>query len=383
MEEEVLDAEEEEMVKTARGFDLARCMAKLHTRGLWVLIMVALGTFDVFINWMNTLQFSLVEMEHGLITGPAQHTAWKWLIAFSVVSTVFYIPEMANTFSVFCYDGATMVSLIYELVFTLAFKHVPLNALNYYIALCRSQYFTLLQTFSSTSHILYVFVRLLWYAHMEGKILRTSEGSKLRNGVFLVCCALFASSMAMPIMCWRFRPSGHFSDALVQNASLFLFNSKHFDIASLPNYDVSQLVLAEGRNLQHPSLIPHLHKVTSAGLTGLMVTHECRPLVNLSFTPEECHHSDSLLFRFVYYNKIAGSPYGTIRYNFATVMKAENLLPNGTCVDSEKELSWNLYYLNIMPQVRGRKMRIVVNRPWKHTCVTPTPWYDKRIHVCP
>ena len=382
MEEEE-ELETEEPVKVVGRCDVDRCIAKLHTRGLWVLIMVLLGTFEVFINWMNALQLSKVDIEYGLITGPAPHIAWIFLIAFSVISTVFFIPEMANTFSVFCYDGATMISLIYELVFTLAFKHVPLNALNYYIALCRGQYFTVLQTFCSTSHILYVFVRLLWYAHMEGKILRTSDGSKVRNALFLVCCALFATSMAMPIMCWRSRPSSRLTDALVQNASLFLFNSESFDVARLPNYDVSQLVLDEGRDFRHPALIPSLLEVTNAGPSGVKATFKCRPHMNLTFSPEECRNSTSLVFKFVYQKKIAACPYGTIRYNFATVRKGQNLPPNGTCVEAEKEISWSLHYLHVMPQVRGRKTRIVVDRPWTRTCISPTPWYDKHIHVCP
>ena len=378
-EEEALDSEA--MVQTTHGCTASKCLAKTHTRGVWVLIMMLLGTFDVFISWMNVLEMARVDVRHGLITGAPPAAAWRSLIAFSVVSSAFYIVETANTFSVFCCGGTTAVSLIYELAFTLALKHLPLNALNYYIALCRSQYFTLTQTLCGTSHMSYGFVRMLWYAHMEGKILHLSEGSRLRNGVFLLCCALFATSMAMPVMCWRSLPSTSLEDAAIRNTSLFLFNGEHFNATCLPDCNVSELVLAQGGDLRRPSLIANLHRVISAGPAGLMVASECRQHVNHSFTPEECHASDSLLFKFIYHKKISGSPYGTIRYNFATVTGPE-LAPNGTCVDSETEFSWGLYYLSVKPHVRGSNLSIIVNRPWKYACITPTPWYDERIDVC-
>ena len=367
-----------------RGCTTSKCLAKTHTRGVWVLIMVLLGTFDVFISWVNVLEMSHVEMRHGLITGPPPVAAWRALFVFSVVSSALYFVETANTFSVFCHGGGTTsVSLIYDLAFTLAFKHLPLNALNYYIALCRSQYFTLIQTLCGTSHMSYGFVRMLWYAHMEGKILHLSEGSKIRNGVFLLCCALFATSMAMPVMCWRSRPSTSLDDDAVKNTSLFLFDDEHFNVTCLPDCDISELVLAQGGDVRRPSLIPNLHRVIHAGPAGLLVTSECHQM-NHSFTPEECHGSDSLLFKFIYYKEISGSPYGTIRYNFATVTtKPEHLAPNGTCVDSETELSWGLYYLSVKPHLRGAlNPRVIVNRPWKYACITPTPWYDERIAVC-
>ena len=139
----------------------------------------------------------------------------QWLFIFYCASYCF---TQINTLSVYCRDGFTLVSISIEMLFTVPAVHIPIAALNYFTALCRAGHTSMLQvpgilkcvlnTFyfyellesirnficitytipwvsmasidlkynlvdrqvlSGAFSIVFVFVRMVWFAHMQGK----------------------------------------------------------------------------------------------------------------------------------------------------------------------------------------------------------------------
>ena len=71
--------------------------------------MFLLGTADVFVNWLNLLNLTHEDRQRGLIVGPIPDFLWIMLLVFTLISTVLYFPEAANTFSALFNGGQSKV----------------------------------------------------------------------------------------------------------------------------------------------------------------------------------------------------------------------------------------------------------------------------------
>jgi len=64
---------------------------------------------------------------------------------------------------VYSTQGDTLVPLHYELPVTLLLEHIPLAATDYFVARCRREYTTNVETICGIVRIIFIFVRLIWY----------------------------------------------------------------------------------------------------------------------------------------------------------------------------------------------------------------------------
>ena len=379
---------------------------KLRTRFTWVGIMFLLGTSDMLMQWVNLADLSSPQQEHGLVLGPPTYITWVTLFSFTILGTVAYIPETINTFSVFFRDGQTLVPLTLELLATLTLEHIPLSAISYVISNCRISYASVVQTGCGALRILFVFVRLLWYAHLEGKMLMKHDETKLKKGFFMLCCALYAFTMAFPVMVWRERPSLHLSESDVRNVSIYLLKAPMLQQGGLSHLNIDYLLRKQGRSLEYPYVIRSLTPIFERRDHGVHARYTCN--LNASHVPKECLDTEALCLKFIYVPNAGSGPYGQILYNFAKVSTSDTFTyenttssgvvyrnlnnqtaVNGTaqpvdisgCRQSRDALmhGWGLHYFNT--EHKSSKPIQVFN-PWKGTCTNPTPRYDPNIDVC-
>ena len=300
------------------------------------------------------------------------------LVLFTTVGSVLYVLEAANTFSVFRRDhGRTYVPLIYELLVTLPLVHIPQAAINYFVARCRQQNTTTYQTLCGTFSIMFVFIRLVWYAHQEGKLLRADDKRKVKNAFVMLVCALYAMSMAFYIMNWRYSPGATLLDDQVKNISIFMLKAPFLENEYVSRYNVDHLLALQGWSRKQPELIPSVLKIKSAPTPpGVLMPYYCKH--NATFVPFECHPPgvSHLAFRFMYVPHIMGSPYGEIIYNLAAIYS------NGSCSETGSDLAdgWRLWYFNVKRAPRGGN--VLLTSHWPQTCTVPKPWYNGTISVC-
>ena len=356
---------------------------KLKTRVTWVVVMVILGTADVILNWLNFVDLLDEKQSHGLIIGPPTPALWICLLGFTIVGSVLYIPETFNTFSVFFYQGQTRWPLTYEMLVTVPLEHIPLSAINYFISHCQKDYGSLLQTACGAVSIMFLFIRLVWYAHMEGKSLKANDKAKLNKGFFMLCCALYACGMAFPIMNWRVDPASSIGKKDIQNISIYLLNAPMLEGRGYKNFSIEYITEVEG----NPILVRSIYSIYDKKMAGTYAAYKCDN--NTKILPRECQTGPpavhSLCFKFVYASKDNGGakPYGQIWYNFAGL----TLMPGGgyTCKNSARDLrsNWKLWYFTGKPMRPDHPTYLVLYDPWEGTCTNPTPWYKSHeIDVC-
>jgi len=63
-----------------------------------------------------------------------------------------------------CYStqGDTLVPLHYELPVTLLFEHIPIAATDYFVARCRREYTTNVESVCGIVRTVFIFLRLIW-----------------------------------------------------------------------------------------------------------------------------------------------------------------------------------------------------------------------------
>ena len=358
--------------------------AKLRTRLSWATGMFILGTTDMLVNLLNCLDLTRADLARGLMMGPPTLALWVSLCVFTGVGTIIYIPETINTFSVFFNDGRCLVPIHLELLVTLPLESIPLAGINYFICRCRRNYTTGLQTMCGTFRIMFVFIRLVWHAHLQGKLLKPDSKKKMYKGFFMGCCALFACMMAFPVMSWRESPPLTLADDDIKNVSIYFLKAPFADNQKVYNQTITDLIELEGYTRQKSSLVPSLLPIKQAGVYGFNATYPCNE--NTTFMPVECRHGSQLHFKFIYVPNSPGGPYGEIRFNFAEVIEdpVRAAALNTSCVMTGRQVkdNWRLYYFYTTPVVLKGRRYIRVTSPWLGTCTTTFPWYDSTIQVC-
>ncbi len=364
------------------SYDFDWLRKKVQTRLSWMIGMLILGTADVLANWLNWADLSSEELEHGLVVGPPPKVTWVLLLVFTVISTILYIPETLNTLSVLRYGGRTRFPIVHEQLLVLPLEHIPLCAINFFLSRCRGQYMTNFQTLCASIYIMYISMRLVWYAHIEGKVLHQDKEVQQKKGFFMLCCALYASAMAFPVMGWRNQMKALNIHEKVADVSIFISKAPFLEKRLVENYDFGKILEAQGWNkLTNPMLVKSVEVITkSSEKTGFTVPYVCN--MNATFKPVECVRHGSLVFTFIHRRYLEAGPYGEVVYNYAF----KPLVPtntNDTCVPAQHDLinGWRMFYFQTVINSHGN---LKVNSPWKKeiVCSTPRPWYDSSIQVC-
>jgi hypothetical protein len=358
--------------------------------------MCALGSLNVLAAWLNYVELSSEKLRYGLVIGPPTFLMWLMLLLFTVVHTVLYIPETLNTFSVFLHEhGRPMFPLIYEMTLTLTTSHIPLAAINYFIARCRRQYTTLYQTMCGSLTIIFFFLRLVWYAHLEGKLLKLDDKRKIKIGFVMTVSSLYAMAMAFYVMSWRSGPNTVLLDDHVKNISIYMLKTPFLENQYIHKYNVDHILNLQGWSLKEPEIVPSVNKITKAGSRGVFVTFRCND--NITFVPYECHGPNNpnnpqpprsshttLLFFFIYAPHSPGGPYGEVRYALGVLHGRGR-----RCRDTHEELQdgWRLsYFHTLREQHRGSdgvtKPHVFLSNPWQQACTVPRPSYDPELDVC-
>ena len=63
---------------------------------------------------------------------------------------------------VYSTQGDTLVPLHYELPVTLLLEHIPLAATDYFVARCRREYTTTVESVCGIVRLTFIFLRLIW-----------------------------------------------------------------------------------------------------------------------------------------------------------------------------------------------------------------------------
>ena len=218
---------------------------------------------------------------------------------------------------------------------------------------------------------------------MEGKLLQSGKEVKVKNCMFMFCCALYAISMAFPVSMWRTHLEVKNIEKHIQDVSIYMIKSPFMNGERINYYNMDQILESQGRVRTEPYLVKSLTSITGMGDLGYVAYYKCN--MNATFIPKECVANGSLAFRFVYASYTEGGPYGEIMYNFAFIpAPAKTLNGSSVCVPSKADLQdeWSMFYFkDTVPQKHEIFTHVMVDSPWT-TCMMPRPWYDPGIQVC-
>ena len=169
-------------------------------RKKWVVAMLILGFTDLILILAKFAMCSETEESTPrLFAGFLDYTAvskndlWLPLCIFTIVGTILFFPEFANTLSsLFRSDGTTSMPLHVELLITLVFKYVPLATISYFTSKWWSSQAaghsgSTLEAAVTSSRIMFVSLRIVWYAHMEGIKVRKNDKYELKQVGHMFC----------------------------------------------------------------------------------------------------------------------------------------------------------------------------------------------------
>src|SRR6218665_496692 len=366
---------------------LSGIVSKLHKRRSWVVVMFLLGTADMMMNLTNFVQLSDEGLSYGLVIGPPSGDVWISMCVFTIAGTLLYFPKTINTFSgLHTTDGDTYLPIHLELGVTLLFEHIPLAIVDYFVARCRRQFTTKVATWCHSVRLVFIFLRLVWYAHIEGGKLRKNDKHEIKQVIVLVCCLLYCVTIAFNIMNWRWEPDTNVKDYHLKNVSVYLL--KH---PSPPEQLTFRINLTDvlgrqsGKNLDNAQLTNSLSKFfISKGNLNFTTSIISRYICNVSEeSPLECEGTKWLSFRFM--SALSKwSPYGEIRYNFARVCRESS---NETCVDSKVMLKngWRLFFYEahkVIDAITNMTVEVNVSPAFWKVYTHPMPRYSSQVPVC-
>lgn len=369
-----------------------RLATKLNSRRSWIAGMFLLGTADAMLNLTNFVYLSDDRLNYGLVIGPPSRDLWISMCLFTIVGTLFYFPETANTFStIYSPDGETLVPIHLELIVTLCFEHIPLAIIDYFVARCRRQFTTKTATWCHAVRLVFIFVRLVWYAHMEGKKLHKNDKYQVKQVLVLFCCLLYSITIAFNIMNWYSEPDTDIRHYHLQDVSVFLLNHPpppeilEFNITLT---DVLMEQSGKGRNMSNAwltmTLIDFYINIGVANFSkSVMANYSCSASEK---KPEECGDAKWLGFRFIY-GLSDWSPFGEIRYNFAYICPKGSKNSAESCRNSDRVLRkpWSLYFYEAHWSYEADNVTLAsvnVSAPFRKAYTHPRPMPDPTLSVC-
>jgi len=376
---------------------MSPCCRSLGKNVAWVTLMASLGTLDCGVNWLNFIQLTHSDRTRGLITGPVPEFLWIMLLIFTLIGSVLYVLETINTFTVFICNGQTKVPIVWEQLVIITLEHIPLAAINFFISQCRCKYFTVWQTMCGSVYILFILLRLVWHAHMEGKLVWASlyEGSefKMRKGMFMAVCALYSIAMAFPALCWRHSEAAGKFEIQISDVNLYLLKASFLETRNIRAHDLTDLLVSQGRDLHKPWVVESIVDIVELEGGYLSAVYPCpiKDDPNVTFALPDCTSNGYINFSFAYPLKHEILPYGEIRYNYAFISEPE-IGPNSTqntrttCTQASQNFQngWRLFFLKTEQMYLPEEefLHVLISSAWEGTCKSPEPYYDKTIPVC-
>ena len=330
-------------------------------------------------------------MRYGIVIGPPILPLWILLFVFTVLRSAGYIVEVVNSLTVFMCDGQTRIPVVREQLLVISVSVIPLSAVNFLISKSRNTYTSTLFTLCGTSSIVYIFVRFMWYAHMEGKKLaKKDDGYKISKGLFMLLCTLYAVSMSFPVMCWRGTVGTKLRDVYTDPVDIYLLKAPFLEYHRLDNYSMNHVLEVHGRPISDPYVVHSISHIVDAGPDGYLAPHICSKTlssVNATFQLPLCEQGGVVMFKFIYSSDFKSCPFGSISYSYAWLDtdSVQSVVPDdATCVPSLQDFDdgWRLHYFRTAFTVRNRTRYALVGSPWEHSITTPQPMYDPSIQVC-
>lgn len=381
---------------------LRRLMAlasRLMTKRTWVATMFLLGTFDMMLCIFYLVRTSEHEFVYSLVVGPPPTHQWAPLFFFTVLRTLLYFPETANTFSALCHaDGDTMFPLHLELIAALSLEHIPLAAADFFLSRCWRLRPSHVGSIAHIVRLVYLFVRIVWYAHIEGKKCRKNDKHEIPQIIVMICCLLFAICATFPITNWRMKPYKVQND--LEKASIYLIHHSEATVPEQRYVDSVQCAVGmcsstveyyESRCIGRGDLdafskdrwkllVDSVWTVKDKNSES--VHYLCNKDRNMS--PNECYVEGyeasmrcELCFRFQFTPPYYLSPHGLLAYNFARRCPSHSR--RGNCTNSASGLSggWQVVYYEA-----NRHSKNNVSLAFRRAYIQPKIKYDAGIDAC-
>ncbi|KAK2165369.1 hypothetical protein LSH36_51g02031 [Paralvinella palmiformis] len=365
-----------------------RCLLK--TRLSWVVGITALSVTDTALNIWNVAYFSRSALNRCIVIGPPTFILWIFQVVFVSIGTVLFFFEAFNTVSIFHYKGETnFVPIHLELLATLPIKYIPIAAINFFIAKSREQYATALQNTIGACQFAYVFTRMLWYAHIEGKKVKKNDKYKIKRVFFMFVCVLFSCMMVFPITMWKEQNNIRLQDHHMKNVSVYFLNLPASIRNNLVKDElVDEIVKLQGLTIRHPYLVASLLTVRRAGSYGFNASFACHQNTTV-LLPHEClpdKHNNTpvgIRFKFFFNENAPMCHLGEVVYNYAVLYGSRPT--NQTCVPSTRDFygGWELSYYYTRKIKHQQVTHLDLTSPWLGTWVIPVPTYQPQmIAVC-
>lgn len=376
--------------------------SRLMTKRTWVATMFLLGTFDLILCIFYLVRISDNEFIYSLIIGPPPTHQWAPLCFFTVLRTLLYFPETANTFSAMCHaDGDTMIPLHLELIGTLSLEHIPLAAVDFFLSRCWRLRTSHVGYIAHIVRLVYLFVRIVWYAHIEGKKCRKNDKHEISQVIVMICFMLFAICATFPITNWSMKTYPNL-DSDLKKASVFLIHHSEEETVPAQKY-IDSVQCAVGMC----SWPVEFHDSRCIGRGDLdafsrdrwkllvdsvwtirekqseSVSYQCNK--DKTRSPNECYVEGgdetspgcALCFRFHFIPGYYLSPHGLLAYNFARRCPSRSKRDN--CTNSASGLTdgWQLVYYEANRQSMNN-----VSLAFHRAYVQPKIKYDASIDAC-
>ena len=219
----------------------------------------------------------------------------------------------------------------------------------------------------------------------------------------MLLCALFASSMAFPVMIWRTAAEyGHLPEKL-EPVSILLLKAPFLHEERLDNYRIDTILSQLSYQPAQPYLVKSLLDIYDSQPNSFTAKYKCDK--DATFSPPECLLPEGhLVFNFTYADKRSRKPLGEILFDYAFVPNKNADLDlthkpsnqsgyrvvDGSnhnsaiakCNPFSRDLSdgWRLVYYKITSTNEDGSIKegdpVYATSPWV-SCTTPRPWYKQ------
>ena len=220
----------------------------------------------------------------------------------------------------------------------------------------------------------------------------------------MLLCALFASSMAFPVMIWRTAAEyGEFTEKL-EPVSILLLKAPFLQEEKIENYPIDGILQQFSYDTSKPYLVKSVLDIYESHPSSFTATYKCDK--DATFSPPECLLPNGhLVFNFTYADKGSRKPLGEILFDYAFVPNKDANLdiihkPSNQSgykvIDGSNQQNiiitdcnpfthdltdgWRLAYYKITSTNEDGSFKegdpVYASSPWV-SCTTPRPWYKQ------
>lgn len=366
-----------------------------------------------------------------LIVGPPPIQFWAALCLFTVVRAAIYFLETINTFSALRKNGAgegdTIVPLHLELTCTMSAAYIPLSFVDFLLTKCWRLYSSDTASLGHVIRLAFLSVRLIWYAHIEGRKLRKNDRHEIPQVMIIVCCTLLAVMTSFPVSIMRFKSELNATQEL-SPVSIFVVHGSALEDPPVQRY-VDSVGCAFGMCSSKAATMSEGGRCAVADRTDLnsfsrdrwkllvrsvQALYELRPKQfaaeyeckdsSSNYSPSECFSKTAdgddgdndgaskctIRFRFSFLPASKVSRYGQVAYNYARLCPAAH----NRCANFATELSggWRLVYYQAVANNNNNNNVLAdnsssgggggVSLAFLRAFIQPKLKYDSRIDAC-